>query len=469
MNYSEATIEKFLNENFFLKDKTLKKYYEDNKVLLFRKRYERIGGTSDKLEKVIYTFITSSIRFLIYRIISELTVFLKPMGDLIVTGGEAFNMYFEQKDKIITSDIDTKFIPIFKLDKDYFYKLQSTKILLWEKLGEIAKKYNKLIVNNIPVNNKILKFLGVGFGNNGPWVTRRYSLISKSKTGTPPVLTDIELFTLDLKIKYYSLKHKKVVEQNLAGILDIAFMRPNEFGFEISKSKQKGIIYYDPTKKKQIHDKDVLIAGKKFLLEDVYILQTLGLRPEKIKKDKERLIKFSKNVLRVKDISLRDNIYTIFKKAIKKIPQEKRVLIKRSKFNPNLAKNVNVTAHKKYTTEQDKSKIIKQFVLGSQVPKKGYKKTNSNFRFNTETLKWVKNNRNEYVRNRFKFRKEKVENTNKLPRFMNKRKLLHSFNPRRNYNIPESIIDKATQIPFIGLKNTNSLYKNVVRNSDKKR
>jgi hypothetical protein len=36
---------------------------------------------------------------------------MKNMGDLIVSGGEAFNLYVEYNNRIITTDIDAKFVP----------------------------------------------------------------------------------------------------------------------------------------------------------------------------------------------------------------------------------------------------------------------------------------------------------------------------------------------------------------------
>ena len=468
--YSEKVIDDFLDDKFFLKDATLKRYFEQNKVNLFRKRYKTLKGDDKDIKVVIYAIITNALRHVIYEIISELTVFLKPMGDLIVSGGEAFNMYFSREYRVVTSDIDTKFVPSFPLNNLFFYRLQATKILLWNKLGQISKKFNKRISNLVPTENKIFKFLGVKLPKNGPYVTRRYILMPKSKIEKPPVLIDVELMALDLKLNYYSLKNEKVKEQTLGGILDIAFMRPNELGYEVFESKENGVIYFDPEKKKLIHNKNILIAGKYFLLEDVYILQMLGLRPDKVDKDKKRMVQFSKDVLGIKNISSRDSLYNIFEKAKKKLPKKKDLIIKRSKFNPEDAKKINVKKYKEFTTDSSKDKLIDTFIIGSNKPLKGFKPTNSNMRFDVKTSKWVKNTNKVYVRNSYLYRRNKnAENIKTLPKIENKRNFLHSYNPQRDFFINQSIVDKAFAIPFIGLKKTNSLYKNAVRPSVNRR
>ena len=179
--YSKPVINRFLNKNLFFNDPVLKKYYEQDDLQKFRNRVNRLH--SDKsFEKMAYVIVTDTIRDIIYEIISEVTVFLKPMGDLIISGGEAFNIYVNQEDKIITSDIDTKFAPRMKPDDKYFGKLQAIKLLLWNRLGEISKRFNTRIHKRVESNKgKIGKFIGLKFSKSGPYVTRRYTLIKKTK------------------------------------------------------------------------------------------------------------------------------------------------------------------------------------------------------------------------------------------------------------------------------------------------
>ena len=67
---------------------------------------------------------------------------LKSSGDLIVSGGEAFNYYVDFNDRIVTTDIDAKFVPFMKTNTKYFGKLQALKLLLWDMLGKYAKNLN---------------------------------------------------------------------------------------------------------------------------------------------------------------------------------------------------------------------------------------------------------------------------------------------------------------------------------------
>ena len=82
------------------------------------------------------------------------------MGDVIVSGGEAFNLYVDYADRIITTDIDAKFVPRMAVNPQYFGKLQATKLILWNKLGEIAKRLNTRIKKRIlSMKNKHPKLL----------------------------------------------------------------------------------------------------------------------------------------------------------------------------------------------------------------------------------------------------------------------------------------------------------------------
>ena len=161
--YSETAISKFMDTNLFFNDPTLKKYYEQDDLKKFRNRVNRVH--SDKsFEKMIYAIVTDSVRDIIYEVISELTVFLRPMGDVIISGGEAFNIYMDRSDKVITSDIDTKFAPRMKPDEKYFGKLQAIKLLLWNKLGEISKRINIRIRNRVlSKKGKIGKYVRLNY------------------------------------------------------------------------------------------------------------------------------------------------------------------------------------------------------------------------------------------------------------------------------------------------------------------
>ena len=163
--YSKSTIDKFLNENLFFKDEKLKKYYDRNLQRDLGKFRARVKSahTNKDFEKIIYVLVTDSIRDIILDTIGDLTNFLASSGDLIISGGEAFNLYVDFKDRIVTSDIDAKFVPRIPMNDKYFGKLQAVKLLLWNKMGELAKKldlWNRaLIIELLTLNETILKFI----------------------------------------------------------------------------------------------------------------------------------------------------------------------------------------------------------------------------------------------------------------------------------------------------------------------
>src|SRR5210317_2549709 len=216
--YSKVVIDKFIDENLFFKDAKLKKYYDRNLQRDLGKFRSRVRTThKDKdFEKIMYVFVTDSIRDIVLDTIGELTQFLHDSGDLIVSGGEAFNLYMDYENRIVTSDIDAKFVPRIPMNDKYFGKLQAVKLLLWNKMGELAKRLNlrikKRIMSMQKKHSKLFKFLGIGFKQSGPYVTRRYTLIKKKKLAEnnrpskSDIFIDVELFALDLNIRLLSAK-----------------------------------------------------------------------------------------------------------------------------------------------------------------------------------------------------------------------------------------------------------------------
>jgi hypothetical protein len=69
--YSEAVINRFMLKNLFFNDATLKKYYENDDVANFRKRLHRLHK-KESLEKMVYAYVTDSIRDIVYRMVGEL-------------------------------------------------------------------------------------------------------------------------------------------------------------------------------------------------------------------------------------------------------------------------------------------------------------------------------------------------------------------------------------------------------------
>jgi len=468
--YPKVVIDKFIDENLLFKDAKLKKYYERNLQRDFGKFRSRVRTThSDKdFEKIMYVFVTDSIRDIILETLGELTKFLSTSGDLVVSGGEAFNLYTDFKDRIVTSDIDAKFVPRIPMNEKYFGKLQAVKLILWNKLGELAKRLNMRVKKRIMAmqkkHSKLFKFLGIGFKQSGPYVTRRYSLIKKKKTSNTnkpskgDIFIDVELFALDLNIRFLSAKTGKIEDFNMGGILDIPFMRPQEFGYEVALTKRRGMTYRDVLTGRLINDKRILVASKEFLIEDIYLMHKLRLRPEKKEKDRQRLVRLAQ--LFDKRIKSSNSMDDVFRRISPKIVTKSRVPRKPVKISMNAAKKVDPHKYKNFTTKPMNDRLSKQIVHGLKPVVKntnveGYKKSSGNKRFNTKTLRWKNVGTNAYVKNEFPLR---PENAMPLPKNMNITKTLYGYNPRRNQWVPKSLLNKAAAIPFVGLKKWNQEY-----------
>src|SRR5210317_123074 len=433
--YSEAVINRFMKKNLFFNDPLL--------------------------EKMIYAVVTDSVRDIILKTAAELSEFLKPMGDLVVSGGEAFNMYLDRADRLVTSDIDTKFIPIIPYDDKYFGKLQGIKLLLWNKLGETARRINMKIKKRLSSKTKLGRFLGLGFAEKGPYVTRRYLLIKKKKSqsgGEPSkgdVFIDVELFALDLNLRYFSIEKGKITQEVLGGMLDIPFMRPKEFGYEAIQAKKQGVTYKNKETGTMIHDKRLYVAGKQFLLDDVYLMQKLGLRPEKKEKDRQRMYKLAKMITKGSKINPTDSINTIYNRTRNKLKSARFTSRRKGNVNMSLAAKVDPMRYKEFTTKPREDRLSKQLVYGvkTSMPNiniPGYTKTHGNQRFNLNSQEWVKNTSKSYVKNEYNYRPTSSKN---IPNTIDYTKLLYGYKPLRDKWIPHPIIKKAAMIPFVGLKN----------------
>jgi hypothetical protein len=462
--YSKHVIDKFIQENLLFKDEKLKKYFDRNAQRDLGKFRSRVHTTykSKDFEKVMYVFVTDSIRDIIINTVGDVTEYMKPMGDVIISGGEAFNLYIEYKDRIITSDIDAKFVPRLPVNPEYFGKLQATKLMLWNKLGEIAKRLNlrikKRILSMKKKHPKLFRFLGISFKNTGPFVTRRYTLIKKKKTsnsnkpGKGDVFIDVELFALDLNIRFFSPASGRVEDFTMGGILDIPFMRPNEFGYEVVLSRRRGITYRNLNTGKLVTDIRVYIASKEFLIEDIYLMHKLKLRPEKKEKDRQRLVKLAQ--LFDKRVKVSDSIEDVFKRVRSKIVRKAPVVKKNARVPMNAAKKIDPYKYKNFTTKPSDEKLSKQIVHGLKPVVKntkidGYVNSSGNKRFNLKTQKWVNVKNNSYVKNEYTLRPEKAIG---LPTDMNISKTLYGYKPRRNQWIPKDLLNKSAAIPFVGLK-----------------
>ena len=456
--YSDKVRKDFIKTNLCKDDATLIRYYENNDVQKFRKRLVKLSD-DNSVEQVVYTFVTDSIRDVLYDIIGKLTLYMRPMGDLVISGGEAFNIYFDKQNRIITSDIDTKFIPTFT--ENVFRNIQISKILLWDKLGKVSKSFENLIskkVKKFIETSKVGKILGIKIPSKGPYVSRRYTLIKKMKQSNKNnvqeknVLIDVEVFALDLKLRYFLPSDKKVTTRNLGGILDIAFMRPGEIGYEVVFSREKGLFYKKFGTEEVVYNKNILFADKKFLIEDLYIMNSLGLRPHKKKKDQKRIYAFAKKVLKLKNIPKTSDI---FEKVLKSIPKPKTRVIRRRTIPyqyVELAKKINPIKYESRTTPVEKSKKLLVGLKGTKnLNLQNFKPTKSNYRFNLTTQKWVRDGRPSYIRNTYNYRPKELPN--KIKDTYRARDVLYGYNPVRNRSVHPQLIKSAALIQFAGLKN----------------
>ena len=327
-------------------------------------------------------------------------------------------------------------------------------------MGQHAKRLDIKIKNRIKkvlCKSRIGQLLGVSLPKSGPWVTRRYTLIPKKRQKlttsdvTPEdVLIDVELFALDLKINYYSIEKKRIIRGKLGGILDMALMRPGELGYEVALERNQGVMYMNPETKKVITDRRILFAGKKFLVEDLYVMQELNLRPNKVDKDRRRMYQFSKYILGVKNITPKDSITSIFKKAQKKFSKKISRVSVRKKFVPSA---LNPKLYSKWTTKPNPDKLYQlvgfKGTPGVKIP--GYKLTSGVYKFNINSRKWVTNNKPEYIKNELTHRPEFLKS---LPKGVRAFDTLYGY--RANRNGPKTnILYNASLIPLIGLKRNN--------------
>lgn len=496
--FTDKTIEDWVKKKVCFGDKALYKYiseYSKENIKKFRARVQRLypNETFDEAAKVL---VTESIRPLMYDIIDDLTKFLKPMGDLIISGGEAVNFYLTGNDRVITSDIDTKFVPKMKPDNKYFGKLQAVKLLLWNKLGEIAQRDNYKIINRVITeteqyfnedkfnysNNanavyrtnwgyRIARYIGLtsatGKGSKGYHVTRRYSLMPKRKNvkGNSNVLIDVELFTLDMKFRLVNAKTGQLEDKNFGGILDIAFMRPNQLGYNVAKANFSGGTNMTfPNQNKNVsylkRYKYLSIPTKHYLIEDIYTMQKMGLRPGKKEKDRKRMLALGRLMTKKKLLST-DSIDTIAKKVGIKYGKPAHKFRTYTKVGPGLIKKASKVNPKKYrlsTTTPSKPKLSKDIFYGLKAnhvnmrTPPNYIRTQSNQIFNLEKMAWKPNPNQSYIRNEMNFRPSKPRPLPSKINNVNMTETLYGFKPIRDQWVPKPVLEKSAMIPFIGLK-----------------
>ena len=370
------------------------------------------------------------------------------MGDLIISGGEAVNFHLTQNDRVITSDIDTKFVPKMKPDDKYFGKLQAIKLLLWNKLGEIAQRDNYKIINTVlketdqyftnkDINNynlddaayrtnwayKVAKYIGLSSATSkeskGYHVTRRYSLMPKRKNikNASNVLIDVELFTLDMKFRLLIRKPVNLKIKILEVFSTLHLCVQNNLVITSQKQIFKVVLTCHLqiktgtflTRKKY---KYLSIPTKHYLIEDIFMMQKMGLRKGKAEKDRKRMLALGRLMVKKRILST-DSIDTIAKKVGIKLGKPAHTFRTYTKVGPSVMKRASEVKPKKYhlsTTTPSKPKLSKDIFYGLKANHNemktppNYLRTQSNQVFNLEKMKWRPNPNQNYVRNEMNFR-----------------------------------------------------------------
>lgn len=429
-SYTDATFKKFVRLNVCQNDRTLQKYLQEGKVREFRARLSKFKDADDRIQKVVMALVSDALKSTILSIVYQLHKKLEPFGYLIISGGVAINKYLPIEHKDIITDIDTKFVPSVKgisaNSPKYFGYIQMAKLLMWNDLGALAERVSKSKQFKQKLENirssRVAKFLGISFKN--PIITRRYSVIPKYKgargTGVSPgdVLIDVEIMALDLKgIRYYHPSSRRITLDSIPGVLDIAYMRKGEIGGKVLASTTKGLG----------HHRNILVAGRDFLIEDMYLLKSLRLRPQKMRKDRERLEKFAKYVYKLKVKATNSN-FNIYKKVANKSMDTKRLQNRRGVTDAMIKRISQIVPQKytKYTTKPTRRRLLR--ITGHN-----RNKTSADYRFNVETRRWVKvSPKSTYIRN-------------------TGGSGLYGYNPKRDAWIPSDIIKKVSLLPYIGI------------------
>lgn len=296
---------------------------------------------NENINTILQTIITNILRPYIYDIIIKMNEKMKNYGQFIISGGEAFNLNVPKEFRQITPDIDTKFIPFFnqKIPNEYDYASKILKIreyfwyeVLEDILEELNKNYENMYnlilkpIENCPeltlFNLKFLKPEDIK--DSGEPFRKRLTILPKENNPERMMFYDLNLFAIDLFVERYSsfslqigsdgisIGNKILANQSytIDGILDLPFMRPGQFGYDIGETNNNISIYvnnYKLDKKYNIYqtcllaniyrineniptftNKIIRIASSNFILDDINEMIKLNLRKNKSEKDNYR-------------------------------------------------------------------------------------------------------------------------------------------------------------------------------------
>lgn len=298
-----------------------------------------VENVQKSIHNIILSSITNVLRPHIYSVIDQLNTMMKPFGQFIISGGEAFNINVPREQRKVTPDIDTKFIPFFHRDVDELtddvylaFMMKAHEFFWFEAMETVLNNlndpayYTNLYYNVLKPLEACLEFTVFNTRFLHPSVIqerkpfqKRLSIMPKNTdVDAGSVFFDINLFAIDMVLEGYTYPIKtmsgdqvvtsaELVDNGaniITGLLDLPFMRPGEFGYDIGEPGNN--IKVSVTTK--IDDREILgtclevgktidpenlpiyqgvmrYASARFLSEDIDAMLSLNLRKDKSNKD----------------------------------------------------------------------------------------------------------------------------------------------------------------------------------------
>ena len=174
---------------------------------------DNIKNISNNISDLVMASVTNFLRTEIYEMIFKVNNMLNNCATIIVAGAEAINLSLPSDQRAISTDIDTKVVPIFPLNyntyKDYIVYFSRFRRYFWDYVLEniitewnfryIKYLYNLLLEleNTTPMRMVGLKFINPYSSSFSQPFTKRYTILPKTST----IIQDIHLFSIDFNIK----------------------------------------------------------------------------------------------------------------------------------------------------------------------------------------------------------------------------------------------------------------------------
>lgn len=465
-SYTPDVMHVFFNKYLCLGDKELIQLKDSRQSKLLARKLSKLDPekVKENIERVIFSTVVNELHDIIIKNMEKVSIAMRPFGFVVMAGGSVVNYHLPPEHRVVSRDMDYKFVPIMKgithKNPKYFGYLQYAKIYMWNMLGKLAKSFSisaKIRQRLSGIQNSWLgKTIGLRFRN--PTFRARYTLIPKSKQGglnvrEGNVLIDVEVMSVDVYGITWKLPGRSSNRFKIGGLIDVAYMRQGEMGAHVLKGMRQGIEYQNIDTGKMVWAKNVFFPGKKFIIEDIHMLKSLQLRPKKIAIDRMRMELIAKHAFNVSRVSKYGNS-SLVNKAVKvtsqsaakfRVPAMSMKLIK-------FIENINVYKFAKYVTRLPPKQVIKYTLplktrMGIPMNKLINVQKSSGYMFNSNTKKWVKVNNSDYIRNMAKYR---IQGGVKIPLLFEPK--LYGYKPDRDAWIPNNIIKSAAHIPMVGHK-----------------